>query len=163
MRKYYIAAAILGGLGLFGYSIYRYVKTQAEVLKDFKWQIKSLRFTTFTFSSIRGAVKILFTSKSDIEFVIESFYVDFFFNEKKVGIVDSNEKFIVPANSSTEISFDFVLNPRDIITNIADIAIFSAQKGDAKIKMIGFAKVKSNFVKVTVPIEYESTVKELMK
>jgi hypothetical protein len=163
MRKYYIGAAILGGLALFGYSIYRYVKTQSEVLKDFKWQIKDIRFTTFSFSSIKGRLKILFSSKSDIEFVIESFYVDFFFNDKQVGLVDSNDKFIVPANSSTEIGFDFVLNPRDIITNIADIALFTTKAKDAKIKMVGFAKVKSNFVRVTVPIDYETTVKELLK
>jgi hypothetical protein len=163
MRKYYIGAAILGGLALFGFSIYRYVKTQSEVLKDFKWQIKDIRFTSFSLSSIRGRVKILFSSQSDIEFVIDSFFVDFFFNDKKVGLVDSNDKFIVPAKSSTEISFDFILNPKDIITNIADIALFTTKAKDAKIKMVGFARVRSNFVKVTVPIDYETTVKELMK
>ena len=162
MKKYLVGTAILGGIGLFAYSIYRYVKVQSDLLKNFQWKILDFGMKNFDYQTIKGTLKMLFTSTSDIEVVIKEFYVDFFFNGMKVGYIQDMSEFVIPANGSTTIPFEYTLNPQLVLTNIADIVGYVTKEKDASIKVIGYATVKSGFIKVTLPIEYDTMVSELL-
>jgi LEA14-like dessication related protein len=163
MKKYLLGTAIIGGIGLMAYSIYRYFTTQAELLKNFEYKILGVKLTRFSFSAINGTLKLLFTSTADLEIEVKEFILDFYLNGERVGYLQESSQFIIPARGTTPIDLDFTINPQLIIGNALDLITFTAQQRDATFKVSGFAKVKSGFINVTLPIEYETSVREMLK
>ena len=163
MKKYLLGTAIIGGVGLIAYSIYRYFTIQAELLKNFEYKILGIKLTKFSFSAINGTLKLLFTSTADLEIEVKEFILDFYLDGERIGYLQESSQFIIPARGTTPIDLDFTINPQLIIGNALDLITFTAQKKDATFKVSGFAKVKSGFINVTLPIEYETSVREMLK
>lgn len=163
MKKILLSTAVLGGVSLFAYSIYRYIKIQTQLLKDFSYKIIDFGVEQTTPQKVKGTLKVLFTSNSDIEITVQDFIVDFFVDGKKIGYIEDKGAFLVPARSSSEIGFAYTLNPQLVITNITDLISGVLQKNDVSFEIKGFATLKSGFIKVPLPIEYQTTLKEFLK
>ena len=112
---------------------------------------------------MKGDITVLFTNTSDIDITIHQFYLDFYFNGQKVGYVQDLSEFTIIARQSSELSFEFTLEPQLIIGNIVDIIGYITQNNDASIVLDGFVTAKSGFVKATIPIKYETTANELLQ
>jgi hypothetical protein len=50
-----------------------------------------------------------------------------------------------------------------VFGNISDIISYTFNQKDAAISIRGYARLKSGFIKATLPIEYNTTIKEIMK
>ena len=161
-KKNIILASIIGGVGLFAYSIYRYIKVQTALLEQFTYKITNFTIDKIDTSVIKGNISILFTSSADIEVTIKEFYLDFYFNGKRVGYLQDLTEFIIPAKGSSNIPFEYTINPSLIFTNVVDIVEYSLKQKNASLEVIGYATLKSGFIKVTLPIQYATTVKELL-
>jgi hypothetical protein len=161
-KKILIASSIIGGIGLFAYSFYYYFKRQTELAKNFTFKILSFSFENFDLQLIKGKLNILFQSVSDLEIVVKEFYLDFYFNGVVVGYLEDVNEFIIPSNSNSVIPLEFNLNPQLIIKDISDIVLYSTKKKDANIDIVGYATIKSGFITLTLPIEYSSTLKEML-
>ena len=157
-----IGLAVLVGGGAVVYALVRYAQKQKALLEQFEYKIVDLRFEKFTPQLLKGNVVVKFTSISDVEITIEQFYLELFFNEKYVGYIEDKTPFVIPAKGFNNISFDFTLNPQLILGNITDIFAYTFNQKDAAIKVTGFAKIKSGFVRATLPITYETTVREIL-
>jgi hypothetical protein len=59
-----------------GYGLYNYFKKQVKLLKDFEWKFLNLKIQNIDLQLIKGVVTIRFTSKSDLEFLVEQFVLD---------------------------------------------------------------------------------------
>lgn len=162
MKKWIIGSAIVGGVGLFIYSIYNYVVKQADLLKQFEYKIIGIKFKEFTLQLIKGTLSIRFESLSDVEITVNEFYLDFYFNEENVGYLTDTRKFILPAKAFTTIDFDFTLNPQFIFKNAIDIIAYAAKQKDASIRVEGYVSLKSGFISTTVPVTYATTIKEIL-
>lgn len=163
MRKGTIVGlSILSGVAVFGFALYYYAKRQIALLENYKYRIVNFKIDTFDKTKIKGSISVFFGSESDIEVVIEQFYLDFYFNEQKVGYLEDTTPFVIPAKGSTIISFNYTLNPQLVLGNAADIISYAFRQKDAAISIRGFAKLKSGFVKATLPISYDTTIKELL-
>ena len=164
-KKVVVGSAILGGIAIIGFGIYKYFTKQVDLLKQFQWKIINFKINTLDLNLIKGTITFRFTSISDIEFIINKFYMDFFFNGKMIGYIEDsvleNKANIIPANGYSDITFDFTLNPQLVLTNITDIIAFATAKKDALIGLVGFVDVKSGFLSATVPINCTCTVKDL--
>jgi LEA14-like dessication related protein len=117
----------------------------------------------FDLNIIKGSISVLFTSQADIEVEIKAFYLDFYFNENKVGYLEEASAFIIPAKGNSTIDLEFTLNPQLVIGNAVDIIDYTLNSKDANIYISGFARLKSGFINVTLPIEYNTTLRELLK
>lgn len=162
MKKILISTAVLGGVGIFAYSIYRYIKIQANLLKDFSYRILDFGIEESSLQKVKGTMKVLFTSNSDIEITVQDFIVDFFVDGEKIGYIEDKGAFLVPARSSSEIGFAYTLNPQLVFTNITDLVSGALENNDISFQIKGFATLKSGFIKVSLPIEYETTLKEFL-
>jgi LEA14-like dessication related protein len=162
MRKFLIGTAILGGVGLFAYSIYRYFKIQADLLSKFTYQIVDFGIQQFDLQIIKGQLSVLFKSDADLEVQIDSFYVDFYLNGVKIGYIEDIRKFVIPAHGQSIIPFSYTLNPQILLANIVGIISQTIQIEDEVFEVKGFARVKSGFIAVTLPIEYRTTLKEIL-
>jgi hypothetical protein len=105
---------------------------------------------------------VLFGSQSDVEVVVQSFILDFYFNGKKVGYLEDTTEFVIPAKGYTTIPFKYTLNPQLIFSNAVDIVSYALRQKDASISVRGYAKLKSGFVKVALPISYDTTIKQIL-
>jgi hypothetical protein len=160
MRK---ALLIFGGLSLLGVGLYRYFKKQSDIIKDFTWKISGFSISKFSFTELSINITILFTSKADLEAKVNKLYLDVFVEGKNVGFISEEKSFIIPANGSTNIPLNISINPQAIFKNIFDVSLGVAKSKDLRFKLDGFANIKSGFISTTVPVLYETTVKEYMK
>lgn len=158
-----ITSAIVGGVGIFAYSIYRYIKVQTSLLKKFSYTILDFGIQQFDNQLIKGVLKVLFTNTSDVEIVIEEFYLDFYFDGNNVGYLTDTNRFVIPANGSAPISFEYNLNPQLIIGNLTDMFAYYIGENDAYIEIVGYVSVKSGFLRVTLPVSYGTMVSDMLK
>jgi LEA14-like dessication related protein len=105
---------------------------------------------------------VLFKSEADIEIVVKNFIVNFYMNGVPVGYVEDTSEFIVPARNQSIIPFAYTLDPQVVFSNLLAIITNSINSGDETFEVKGFAKVKSGFITVSLPIEYKTTLREIM-
>jgi hypothetical protein len=162
-----IGVTILTGVAAFGYALYYYAKKQVALLEGYQYKINSFKIQTFDLQKIKGTISVYFASNTDIEVLVEKFYLDFYFNGVVVGYIEDATPFIIPARTqnsvgSTIIDFNFTLNPQLVIGNAADIIGYVLRQKDASISVRGYGKLKSGFVRATLPIVYDTTLNEIM-
>jgi len=160
MKKLLLA---LGGLGLLGTGLYLYLKKQSDLLSQFDYKIAGVKIKRITLVELSFDVILLFTNKSAIEAKVNRIYVDLFLEGKNVGYVTQSASFIIPANGSSNIPLSVSINPQSVLLNITDILLGTASKKDMNFSMKGFANIKSGFVSITMPIEYQTSLKEYLK
>jgi hypothetical protein len=154
-----LSVAILSGVGLFGYSIYRFYKKQIDLLKQFKWKILTFKVNKITPQFINGSITFKFDSISDLEILVQKFSLDVFVNGKEAGYINETKEFIIPARGFNNIEINFNILPQPIFTNAIDIIFSSSKLNDATIDIVGYVKVKSGFISTTVPINCSCSVK----
>ena len=161
MKKGLFIVAILGGISLVGYGLYNYFKKQVKLLKDFEWKFLNLRIQNIDLQLIKGVVTIRFTSKSDLEFLVEQFVLDVYVNGEKSGYVNDVKQTLIPANGYTDIDIQFSINPQYLIKDATDILAYTLKKKDALITLSGYVQVSSNFISTTVPIKCDCSIQKL--
>ena len=162
MRKS-IVALIIGGVGLAGFALYSYVMKQKNLLEQFTYKITKFKISTINMQLIKGDIGVQFTSISDVEIIINEFYLDFYFNGKRVGYLQDESPFVIPARGTIEIPFAYTLNPKLIIGNSADILAYTLKQKDAAISVQGKVSIKSGFVKAVLPVRYDTTIQEILR
>jgi hypothetical protein len=160
MKKVLLA---VGGLSLLGFGLYKYFKTQADLLSKFTWKIQGFKIRKFSLQELAIDITFLFTSVADIEAKVEKLYLDLFLEGKNVGFIMEEKEFIIPAKGSSSIPIFVSINPQAIFKNIIDFTLNVAKNKDIRFKIEGYASVKSGFVKTTLPIKYETSLKEYLK
>lgn len=157
------AILIFSGLGLLGFGLYKYFKTQADLLSKFTWKISGLKIKKFSIKEISIDVVFLFTSIADLEVKVNKLYFDLYLQGKNVGFISQDESFIVPSRGSTNIPLSISINPQYVFKNLIDVTLGIAKSKDIMFKLDGYANVKSGFISTTLPIKYETSLKEYLK
>lgn len=155
-------AFALAGMSILALAIYSYFKNQAKKLLDYDWKISAIRVKKFSLNELFLDVTFLFISKADLEAKIERLYLDLYLEDKNVGYIQEDKPFIIPARGSASVPLSISINPQYVFKNIIDISLGVGAKKDVKFKLRGFAKIKSGFITTTIPIEYETTIKEYL-
>ena len=164
MKKILVLTGILGGLGLISYSVYNFYIKQLVLLKQFTFKVTGFTIGTLTETLINGNIKFNFCSVSDIEVLVEAFYLDFYVEDKKVGYIDDTSGatgMLIPAKSCNELGFDFSLNPQLMFGNIADIALLVLKQKDVLVTLQGSVKVKSGFIQSTIPLSFTCSIQKM--
>jgi LEA14-like dessication related protein len=156
------ALLILGGLGLLGFGVYKYFKTQASLLKDFTWKIVGFKIRKITLSELSLDVTFLFTSKADIEATISKLYLDLFLEDTNVGFLTEEKSFLIPAHGSANIPLFISINPQYVLKNLINVSLGIAKSKDISFRLKGYANIKSGFISTTLPIDYKTTIKEYL-
>ncbi len=160
MKKVLLA---VGGLSLLGFGLYKYFKTQADLLSKFTWKIQGFKIRKFSLQELAIDVTFLFKSDADIEAKIQKLFLDLYLEGKNVGYIMEEKEFIIPAKGSSSIPIFVSINPQAIFKNVIDFTLNIAKSKDIRFKMEGFASVKSGFLATTLPIKYETSLKEYLK
>lgn len=151
---------IVFGLGVaaVGFSIYKYFKLQADLLKNYDYKIVGVKPIKINLTELTIKVTIRFTSKSDIEATVQKIYFDIIAEGQNVGFVSEVKPFVLPAKGSSDIPIVISLNPKIVLGNVVNVVLSGAKKKDLNFKLDGYADIKSGFLKVTIPIKYEDKI-----
>jgi len=159
MKKGLTALAIVGGISLFGYALYRYFTKQIDLLSQFTWKVIDFSFDVADLTTIKGIIKFRFDSIADLELIVSRFYMDVFINGDRVGYIEDSQTFIIPAKGYTDIPLAYTINPQLVLKDVVDIILSSTKLNDAIVTFEGYAEVKSGFISATIPIKSNCSVK----
>lgn len=154
-------AGILGGLVLIGGTIYAYFKRQYDLITDFEWKVLGINFDSISLTLLKGKITFRFLNKSDIEIIVSNFYLDMYLNNTYIGWLEDTREFVIPAKGYNDIEFGFSLNPQLVIKNALDILTLGTRLKDAIFSFKGAITARSGFVKASVPIACDCSVKNM--
>lgn len=157
------ALLLIAGLGVLSTGVYLYFKKQMDLISKFTWKISGFKINKISLTNLDINLNIKFTSIADLEAKINRVYLDLFLEGKNVGYVTETKSFIIPAKGTSDVPINISINPQYIFKNISDIVLGVAKDKDINFKIKGFADVKSGFFSTTLPIEYETSLKEYLK
>lgn len=154
------AALFIAGFGALGYIIYRYVKVQTSLLKDFTYKIIGVQIHSLTKNQLSFTLKIRFTNQSSIEATVSKLYSDVYLDGKNVGFITESRSFVIPANGSSDVDLYFSLQLGDVLTNLVGLVLGAVNNRDMVLSLRGMAKVSSGFITTTIPINYDTSLKK---
>jgi LEA14-like dessication related protein len=155
--------AVLGGLGIIGYALYRYYKIQAKFLEDITYKVLGVRVAKISASAITLDITARIYNASNVEAVVKEMYLDLLVNEVKVGNVNEIKDIPILPQKSSDISFSITFNPQLIKKNVVDLITFTIAAKDMKYDLRGYVKVKSGFLTTSLPFSYSNNLKSVIK
>jgi hypothetical protein len=161
MRRGLIIGSIVAGFGLIGFGIYRYFKKQIDLATNFEWKILDINFKNVSINNLTGKIKFRFENKSDIEIMINEFYLDLYLSGEYIGWLRDSGEFVIPAKGFNDLEFDFTINPTYIISNALDIISIATKNKDAMFTLKGYMKVKSGLIRTTIELNCDCSTKNV--
>ncbi len=155
--------ALVAGLGLIGFAIYRYYQRQLKFLEDITYKVIGLQIKKFTLQSVSLDITTQIFNASNIEATVKEMYLDAYINGVKVGNVNEVKDILILPQKSSIVTFNFTFDPRIIGKNIVDIITGSLASKDLVFDVKGYMKVKSGFLTLPLPFEYRNNLKSVLK
>lgn len=156
MKKGWILAG--AGIGILGFGLYKYFQIQAKLLKDYDYKIVGIKIRKFNVSEATIEFKVRFINKSSIEATITNLYLDIFIEGQKAGYVTNNNRFLLPANGSSDIPLIFSFSPKMVINNIVSFLLTGTRNKDLSFQIKGYADVHSGFIKKVLRIDFKDVI-----
>lgn len=154
---------IIGGvLILLGTGAYFYYKDQIDLLRESEVQPVEITADKIDLDDTRLQIKSKVTSDSALQAQITGIDVDIYINNIKVGKVEENGSFILPAKGFTYVPIKFAFSPRQIFLDLKDILSLAAKTKNATIDVRGKINAKIGILPVPIPVYYSTTVKDLL-
>lgn len=159
MKKILITGAILAA----GVGVFAYYKKQAGILTNMKYDVAGAKFISFDGKQLIIALTLRIESESRIEAELTGVNLDVLIEGETWGNITELSPIIIPAKGYSLIELQVTIYAKDIRNNVVNLAGKILQKKDASVVINGYAKVKSGWIKTTVPFTYETTLKEMIQ
>lgn len=160
---------IAGGVLLVGgASGYYYYTEQIKALKELDFGIVGYKLISATLDEAKIQLTIRLINKSAFEVKVLDFFVDVYLDDKKLSNLQPVAPFLVPSKdfsgkaSYSDANIIVTFSPKLIGLNALTLATNYLSKKDMHIRVVGSAKLKSSFVTLTVPVEYNTTLNEIL-
>lgn len=157
------ALLIASGVGIIGLAIYRYYKKQADLLANYTYKVVGLKVVSITTENIVLDITTRITNNSNVSATITEIYLDAYLNGENVANINEVKDIFVKANGSSDFSFRLAISPKLVLGNIVNIVTLSAATKDLFLNLKGYVRVKSGFLSVSLPFDYENNIKSLIK
>lgn len=154
---------VFSGIAVIGYALYRYYLKQVDFIKDITYQVSGINVISADANRVSLEILTRIYNASNVEATLEQMYLEVFFNGVKVGEVNEIRDILIEPLKSSNISFVFNFNPRLIGQNILNLITLTIAAKDIILDVRGFVKVRSGFVKTTIPFEYKNNLYSLIK
>mgnify|MGYP001573830500 FL=1 len=160
---------ILGGAIVVGGAYaYYYYNEQIGALKNLDFKVIGYKIITANLDKASIQLTIRLTNRSVFEVKVEDFFVDVYLDEKKISDLQPVAPFLIPSKdlngkpSYSDANIIVEFSPRQLGLDAIGFISGYLNKKDMNIRVVGSAKLKSAFVTLPVPVEYNTTLKEIL-
>jgi LEA14-like dessication related protein len=157
------AILVFSGLGIIGYSLYRYYNKQITFLKDITYQVVGVKIVKIATDNISLDITNRIYNASNVEATVTEMYLDFYLNNVLIGNVNEAKDLVILPLKTTDVTYRFTFNPKLVIKNLVSVVTFAVSAKDMTFEARGYAKIKSGFVQTTIPFEYKNNLKSFLK
>lgn len=154
---------VLSGIGIIGIAIYRYYRKQADLLQNYTYRVIGLKVVSITTENLIFDVTTRITNNSNVSATITEIYLDAYVNGQNVANINEVKDIFVKANGSSDFTFRLNISPKLVFGNIVNIVTLSTNTKDLFLNLDGYVKIKSGFLSVSLPFEYQNNIKSLIK
>ena len=154
---------VLSGIGIIGIAIYRYYRKQADLLQNYTYRVIGLKVVSITTENLIFDVTTRITNNSNVSATITEIYLDAYVNGQNVANINEVKDIFVKANGSSDFTFRLNISPKMVLGNIVNIVTLSTNTKDLFLNLDGYVKIKSGFLSVSLPFEYQNNIKSLIK
>lgn len=158
MNKTLKVGLVVAGVGAIIYAIYSFYKKQFKLIMDYDYKIIGVRLKKLTANEVIFDMKFRFFNKSKIEAEVEKIFLKVIVEGADIGFITENDKFVIPAQGSSDIDLQITSNPQLVFKNALGIILSGVKRKDLKFTMDGYAEIRSGFIKTTLPIQYSDVV-----
>lgn len=148
----------IAGIGGVAYAIYRFYSKQVKLAKDYDLSIVGVNLKTLSKNKAVFDIKTRFFNKSKIEVTVKKIYLDVYVEGNKIGYIQESKEFAIPAKGNSDIDLQISFNPQLLLKNAISILLGGVSKKDLNFTIDGYADIKSEFVRFTLPIKYSDNV-----
>lgn len=153
---------IVAGMGIIGYSLYKYYRKQLDFIKDITYKVIGVKIVSISKNLVSLDITAQIYNASNVEATVKQMYLDFFVNGVRVGNINEVKDILILPLKSTNVTFNFSFSPSLIGKNVAEILTATLGIKDIILDIKGFIKVRSAFIGATVPFEYQNNLKSLI-
>jgi LEA14-like dessication related protein len=157
------AILVLSGLGIIGYTLYRYYTKQINFLRDITYQVVGVKIVNIAKDNVSLDITNRIYNASNVEATVTEMYLDFYLNNVLIGNVNEAKDLLILPLKTTDITYRFTFNPQLVIKNLVSVVTFAVSAKDMTFEARGYAKIKSGFVQTTIPFEYKNNLKSFIK
>jgi LEA14-like dessication related protein len=148
---------ILGGVGVIGFALYRYFKSQVDLALQYDYNVKNLNVVSVEGDKVSVSVDFDITNKSNFEIIINSYELEFYFKDVYFGSSVSTNPIKILPNSKFTVKANGVIDSKAVKISALSLAsdiwnrkpINIQLKGNIRIKFIGISTTlnfdKENF------------------
>jgi hypothetical protein len=158
MNKTIKTLLIVGGVGGVLYAIYRFYVKQFLLLAMYDYKIIGVKMKKMTANEVVFDIKYRFFNKSKIEAEVNKIFLKVIVEGAEIGYITENDKFVIPANGSSDIDLQISANPQLVFKNILGIVLGGVKRKDLNFTMDGYANIRSGFISTTLPIKYSDVI-----
>jgi len=158
MNKTLKTLLIVGGIGGVAYAIYRFYKKQFSLLAMYDYKIIGVKMKKMTANEVVFDIKYRFFNKSKIEAEVNKIFLKVIVEGAEIGYITENDKFVIPANGSSDIDLQISASPQLVFKNILGIVLGGVKRKDLNFTMDGYANIRSGFISTTLPIKYSDVI-----
>jgi LEA14-like dessication related protein len=151
------------GIAIIGLALYRYYKRQIDFVKDIQYQITGLNLLSITSSQVSLEIMSRIFNASNVEATVKQMFLSVEMNGVKVGEINEVKDILILPNKSSNISFKFSFNPREIGKNILNLITLTVAAKDIILNVKGYVVVKSGVIETTIPFQYDNNLKSLLE
>ena len=154
---------ILSGVGIIGIALYRYYRKQADLLENYTYKVIGLKVVSITTENLVFDVTTRITNNSNVSATITEIYLDAYVNGQNVANINEVKDIFVKANGSSDFTFRLNISPKMVFGNLINIVTLSTSTKDLFLNLDGYVKIKSGFLSVSLPFQYENNLKSVIK
>jgi LEA14-like dessication related protein len=149
---------LFGGIGLAGFSLYRYFKYQVNQALNYDYKIKNFKYTNVDVENnkIDVSLDIFLTNNSSFEIVVRSYDLKFAFKGVDFASSKSNNSFVIMPNTSFPLKISGTLDLKKAKISVLPLVQDILGRKPINIEVSGNVKVKFIGINSTINFNHDS-------
>jgi|LakMenEpi03Aug12_release.lakeMendotaPanAssembly.Ray.scaffolds.fasta_scaffold249070_4 LEA14-like dessication related protein len=149
-------ALLFGGIGLAGFGLYRYFKSQVDLALNYDYKIKNFKILGYDNDNINVSLELEIVNNSSFEILVKEYDLKISFKGKNIANSKNNVPFAVLPNNSFTLKTDGVINIKESKVAILPFVKDVLAKNPINVEVSGFVKVKFLGINYTINFNNES-------
>jgi LEA14-like dessication related protein len=155
-------AILLFVVGIGAIGVYYYYNQQVAALRNLTYKLIGFSIGDLSQPIVQANLIFRIYSSSTIDAQVNGLNLDVYINGARLGNIQNTTSFIIPANGYSDVPLTVTFSPAVLASDAVSVLTTYLTSSDMLIALNGYVSVKSAFLNVSVPVNYSTTLKEVL-